>query len=345
MNKTNNSSKKSNKYYEHRDYECPYEECRKHFHDKGAFRKHQLTHGEKLFLCKNCGKKFLDKSKLRRHSLVHTGEKPYQCSICPKRFSLDFNLRTHLRIHTGEKPYACMHPGCFKRFSQSSNLSAHEKTHEIAKTNNYNYSNSYNNFNAQGYLIQKPIFNQNPLKYVIDNEYSGTLTLNNVIKVNKLYEILREGLQQQCQNNNNTQGGKVYCSEKSNTTSINETPSVPSKTKLFVTVKGKKIFEIKKEGDNVNKKSNENRVNNPPFTLFNPYLQSPPKVGDYQYIEDDTIDINHQGNVQNHEIVINPDETIQGKYVNNNLEIYEEGNEEEKEYGYFAYKVWENSFK
>ena len=29
-------------------YVCPIEDCGKIFHDKGAFRKHQLTHGEKL---------------------------------------------------------------------------------------------------------------------------------------------------------------------------------------------------------------------------------------------------------------------------------------------------------
>ena len=133
-------------------YTCPFENCGKIFYDASSFRKHQQTHGEKHFVCshENCGKRFLDGSKLRRHQLVHTGEKPFKCDLCGKKFSLDFNLKTHLRTHTGEKPYICPYPGCEKRFTQSSNLTAHEKTHkDIPKSdttpvvgNNTNLQNS-----------------------------------------------------------------------------------------------------------------------------------------------------------------------------------------------------------
>ena len=185
-------------------FECSFDGCRKKFYDRSAFHKHQLTHGDKLFICSDCGKKFLDNSKLRRHSLVHTGEKPFKCEICNKRFSLDFNLRTHMRIHTGEKPYACTYPGCFKRFSQSSNLNAHEKTHELNKDN---YSIQGFNNNYGDYQIcqsqQRPIFSQNPLKLIMFNQFSGSMTLNNLYEINKLYEMMREGINNQLNIGNN----------------------------------------------------------------------------------------------------------------------------------------------
>ncbi len=185
-------------------FECSFNGCRKKFYDRSAFHKHQLTHGDKLFICPDCGKKFLDNSKLRRHSLVHTGEKPFKCEICNKRFSLDFNLRTHMRIHTGEKPYACTYPGCFKRFSQSSNLNAHEKTHELNKDNcsSQGLSNNYGEY-QMCQSQQKPIFSQNPLKLIMFNQFSGTMTLNNLFEINKLYEMMKEGINNQMNVGNN----------------------------------------------------------------------------------------------------------------------------------------------
>ena len=186
-------------------FECSFEGCNKKFYDKSALHKHQIIHGDKLFICKDCGKKFLDNSKLRRHSLVHTGEKPFKCEVCNKRFSLDFNLRTHMRIHTGEKPYACTYPGCFKRFSQSSNLNAHEKSHEMYK-DNIKYPTSGGNGNGDWGVPPtptRPIFSQNPLKLILYNQFSGTMSLNNLCAINKLYEMMKEGMNTQMNLNNN----------------------------------------------------------------------------------------------------------------------------------------------
>ena len=187
-----------------KEFKCPEVNCCKIFKDKTSLKKHIIVHGEKLFICNICQKKFLDNSKLRRHSLVHSGEKPYECPVCSKRFSLDFNLKTHMRIHSGEKPYACIYPGCFKRFSQSSNLSAHEKIHEIVKDNK-----------TLEDLNSKPIFNENPLRYLIDNIYSGTETINNIHKINELFEIMKKGKEEQFafynsnNNNNNNHSGDI----------------------------------------------------------------------------------------------------------------------------------------
>ena len=55
-----------------------------------------------------------------------------------KYFMNSTSFRKHQQIH-GEKHYICLYPGCGKRFTQNSNLNAHEKTHKellIKEANN-----------------------------------------------------------------------------------------------------------------------------------------------------------------------------------------------------------------
>ena len=49
----------------------------------------------------------------------------------------------------------------------------------------------------------KPVFSQNPLKLILFNQFSGTMNLNNLFEINKLYEMMKEGMNKMINMGNN----------------------------------------------------------------------------------------------------------------------------------------------
>ncbi|KDO35607.1 hypothetical protein SPRG_00451 [Saprolegnia parasitica CBS 223.65] len=82
--------------------------------------------------CSFCGKRCKCNSELVHHMRTHTQEKPFVCSFegCNKRFTQSSNCTAHIRsAHYGVKAYACTFPGCSKRYSHSTSLKEHSYTH------------------------------------------------------------------------------------------------------------------------------------------------------------------------------------------------------------------------
>lgn len=111
--------------------------------------------------------------------------------------------------------------------------------------------------------VQRPIFLTNPLNYLINNEYSGTMNINNLVHINRLYEMMKEALIQESNANYSgyNTGGNIFATSNSasnhrptvifaTTNSQRQAETKPSR--LFATVKGKKIFNIVKEPSQTN---------------------------------------------------------------------------------------------
>ncbi|OQS00049.1 hypothetical protein THRCLA_06284 [Thraustotheca clavata] len=87
---------------------------------------------KKQHQCSYCGKLCKCNSELVHHMRTHTQEKPFMCTFegCNKRFTQSSNCTAHIRsAHYGVKAYACKFPGCTKRYSHSTSLKEHSYTH------------------------------------------------------------------------------------------------------------------------------------------------------------------------------------------------------------------------
>lgn len=60
------------------------------------------------------------------HERTHTGEKPLECHICGKRFSESSNLAKHRKTHNEYGEFVCDVQGCGKDFKRADQLRRHK---------------------------------------------------------------------------------------------------------------------------------------------------------------------------------------------------------------------------
>jgi hypothetical protein len=209
------------------------------------------------------------------------------------------------------------------------------------------------------------------LKYVVDNKYSSSLNVKNLIHINNLYDTLRKGIENQFVNNNNNSGnngnssnmymrnecngditfqeqvdnvirykGNIFINSNSNNNNkLHHTQMIGgqqvNKGKLFVTTKGKPIFDIHKGyDDNAKYNGMYNQVNvyhNGSAVQHNDAYDN----GHYGY------DVNNNAQMKKEEYMYNDNHDDNNGYIYN-----PDGIEEYKEYEYFPYSLAEfDNFK
>jgi len=183
---------------------------------------------------------------------------------------------------------------------------------------------------------------------MMKNEYSGTLHINNLININRLYEMMKEALIQESNNNNinnqnttpapatfNHQGHTVLFATINTKNQINPPIIINKPNRLFITKKGQKIFNIIKEPHA------NNRIKTVRIIYKNEEEQSNNENYNYNYgaEEEDLKDDAYENN-KKEEYYENAEEDEE--YENN----YENPNEQNDNYfGSSAYPQYYNIFK
>ncbi|XP_040294400.1 P43 5S RNA-binding protein-like [Bufo bufo] len=120
----------------HAGYRCPFQGCQTTSPTWSALQTHRKTHPLDL-KCAKCNKPFKNRGALRKHKLTHVF-KPvvYTCprEDCKKTFNTVFNLTHHIRkIHLCLQPYHCYHAGCDRTFAMRESLLRHLVAHDPEK--------------------------------------------------------------------------------------------------------------------------------------------------------------------------------------------------------------------
>lgn len=116
---------------------CQWENCEassKDFKQRSKLSRHLLAHaGHRPYACSfaGCNKTFATNQAKDNHERTHTGERPYVCDRCGYTTTTHTQLQTHISaLHEGKKPHKCRF--CDFSCADSSNLSKHERTHQVS---------------------------------------------------------------------------------------------------------------------------------------------------------------------------------------------------------------------